>query len=182
LIDPGLIDAAVDILAGDKGEFSTQGEVSPAFDFVANRLPPPYPRTYPIGLDVEICTFDALERAWQEARDASDREHVMPYLYRGVTLAPVVELLRSGMSPSGFRVAVLDCAVDLGTQRWTVDTGEDLDFVNQVYSHFSGRSDFSWLEVLELLRRRPDLLTINADIRHKALGEVDPRAIGHDGR
>ena len=26
-------------------------------DFAANRLPPPHTRTYPIGLDTEVCTF-----------------------------------------------------------------------------------------------------------------------------
>ena len=50
-------------------------------DFAANRLPPPFTRTYPIGLDTEVATFAALERAWKEATAKHDREHVMPYLY-----------------------------------------------------------------------------------------------------
>ncbi len=28
--------------------------------------------------------------------------------------------------------------------RWTVDEPDDLAFVRAVYSHFSGRDDFSW--------------------------------------
>ena len=56
------------------------------FDFAANRLPPPWGRTYPIGLDTEVCTFAALERAWQEAKEPQHREHVMPYFYEGVEL------------------------------------------------------------------------------------------------
>jgi hypothetical protein len=50
-------------------------------DWEANRLPPPWGRTYPIGLDTEVCTFQALEIAWREADQAHQREHVMPYLY-----------------------------------------------------------------------------------------------------
>jgi spore coat polysaccharide biosynthesis protein SpsF len=50
-------------------------------DFAANRLPPPWGRTFPIGLDTEVCRFSALERAWLEATEAHEREHVMPYLY-----------------------------------------------------------------------------------------------------
>ncbi len=43
------------------------GQYARKFDFVANRLPPPIGRTYPIGLDTEVCTFTALEKAWQNA-------------------------------------------------------------------------------------------------------------------
>ncbi|MBN2257957.1 MAG: glycosyltransferase family protein [Anaerolineaceae bacterium] len=50
-------------------------------DIAANRLPPPWRRTYPIGLDVEVCKIEALERAWCEAKSPHEREHVMPYLY-----------------------------------------------------------------------------------------------------
>jgi len=35
------------------------------YDFVANRLPPPFKRTTPIGMDVEVVSFANLERAWQ---------------------------------------------------------------------------------------------------------------------
>src|SRR5512134_3316452 len=44
VIDPGLIDDVVNTIL-DTGDSK--------FDFVANRLPPPNHRTYPIGLDVE---------------------------------------------------------------------------------------------------------------------------------
>ena len=33
--------------------------------------------------------------------------------------------------------------VDYGNLRWTVDTSEDLEFIRQVYAHFSGRDDFT---------------------------------------
>jgi len=69
VIDPDLIDDAVNTLL--------DGE----YDFVANRLPPPFGRTYPIGLDTEVCTFVGLETAWNDAKETFHREHVMPYLY-----------------------------------------------------------------------------------------------------
>ena len=37
-------------------------------DFACNRLPPPWQRTFPIGLDTEVCSFAGLERAWNEAQ------------------------------------------------------------------------------------------------------------------
>src|SRR5690242_14723084 len=60
-----------------------------AVDFVCNRLPPPWHRTYPIGLDVEVCTFEALKKAWKEAKEPQHREHAMPYFYEGVELSAI---------------------------------------------------------------------------------------------
>ena len=40
-----------------------------------------FPRTYPRGLDTEVFTVAALDRAWSEAREPHQREHVTPYLY-----------------------------------------------------------------------------------------------------
>jgi len=31
--------------------------------------------------DIEVCSFAGLERAWQEATEKFEREHVMPYFY-----------------------------------------------------------------------------------------------------
>ncbi|MGE5073110.1 MAG: cytidylyltransferase domain-containing protein, partial [Anaerolineae bacterium] len=121
VIDPALIDEAVDALL-DGG-----------FDFVANRLPPPFHRTYPIGLDVEVCTFLALERAWADGRAPVHREHVMPYLYEGVELAVQSAVLSTGVSERGFRIGLLNHVPDLVDLRWTVDTPEDLEFVREVY-------------------------------------------------
>ena len=74
VIDPVLIDNCVNTLL--------DGE----YDFVCNRLPPPWHRTYPIGLDVEACTFKVLSKAWKEAKEPQHREHAMPYFYEGVEL------------------------------------------------------------------------------------------------
>jgi len=179
LVDPTLLDDAVRVLIGSGRELSTGvSETSTTFDFVANRLPPPWKRTYPIGLDVEVCAFAALEHAWREAVQPKDREHVMPFLYEGVRLVLLRPLLLTGTSPQGFRIAVIDHSEDLGYHRWTVDTSEDLEFLRQVYAHFGARADFSWLEVLELLHRRPELASINASIRHKSLRDTDERAAG----
>jgi len=163
LIDPALVDEAVTTL------------VEGGFDFVANRLPPPFSRSYPIGLDVEVCTLAALERAWREADQAFQREHVMPYLYEGVTLSSVHPALSTGVSPRGFSIAQLRNPIDYGRMRWTVDTPKDLDFVRQIYARLGERSDFSWLDVLELLQREPQLTAINSNVRHKKMTDVDER-------
>lgn len=175
VIDHGLIDDVVKTV------------VSGEFDFAANRLPPPWSRTYPIGLDTEVCTFAALEKAWKSATETFHREHVMPYFYEGVvmeskvkgqksSLRPLTFDFEQGISPRGFNVALLHHTTDFGDYRWTVDTPEDLEFMQQVYSRFNGRDDFSWKEVLDLVHGEPELMKINAGVQHKTLKDIDERA------
>lgn len=169
VIDPDLIDNAVRTLLETEDL---------SFDFVANRLPPPFDRTYPIGLDVEVCTLAALQKAWKESTETFHREHVMPYFYEGVELSAVNRQLSTGISPRGFRIALLNHTTDFGEYRWTVDTAEDLEFMRQVYSRFDGRDHFTWKDVLDLVHTEPQLMQINANIKHKTLKDIDPRATG----
>ena len=104
----------------------------------------------------------------------------MPYLYQDVQLTPQTPRLLVGTSPRGFRIGVMHHDEDLGACRWTVDTAADLEFVRQVYQHFGGGSDFSWLEVLDLLNSHPELAAINAGVMHKTLRDTDDRARGAD--
>jgi spore coat polysaccharide biosynthesis protein SpsF len=165
VIDPALIDDVVNTLL--------EGE----YDFVCNRLPPPWSRTYPIGLDVEACTFKVLEKAWKKAKEPQHREHAMPYFYEGVELSAVSRQRSEGVSPRGFRVALLNHITNFGNFRWTVDTLEDLEFMRQVYSRFDSRDDFTWKEVLDLIHDNPELMKINSGVQHKTLKDIDDRAL-----
>jgi spore coat polysaccharide biosynthesis protein SpsF len=107
VIDPELIDNVVNTLLEDE------------YDFVCNRLPPPWSRTYPIGLDVEACTFKVLAKAWKSAKEPQHREHAMPYFYEGVQLSAISRQLSEGISPRGFRIALLNHTTDFGNYRWT---------------------------------------------------------------
>lgn len=151
LIDPSVIDLTV-------RRFFESG-----VDFATNRLPPPWTRSFPIGLDTEVCSMDALERAWREAKLPYHREHVMPYIYE---------------QEGRFRVLKVDHEPDYGNLRWTVDTQEDLTLVRMIYEHFSGRNDFTWLEVLDLFKESPELVDINAGVKHKSAYDLDDRVGG----
>jgi spore coat polysaccharide biosynthesis protein SpsF len=189
VIDPSLIDDAVNAIWGrfegmpnpldSLNRSLLPNELAFAADFVCNRLPPPFHRTYPIGLDVEACTFVALQKAWKEAKEPQHREHAMPYFYEGVELNKINRRLEYGISPRGHRVALLHHITDFGDYRWTVDTPEDLEFIRQVYSRFDGRDDFSWREVLDVVHQEPELMKINAAVQHKTLKDVDERATGN---
>ena len=102
-------------------------------------------RRFPDGLDAEVLTADALQTAWREATDPYEREHVTPFIWR---------------APSRFPSATLECARDLGDERWTVDFPEDLEFVTAVYQQLGARP-FGWRDVVSLLEREPDLRRLN---------------------
>ena len=189
LIDPEVIDRTISAYfnmpfpthpSGDALLSNTKLPNHYPFDFAADRLPPPWQRTLPIGLDVEVCAYQALERAWKEADQLYQREHVMPYLYELVDFSnsePGKDewYTEHGTTPRGFKVALLNHAPDYGDLRWTVDTPADLEFVRQVYTHFCDRQDFGWQDILALLEQKPDLADINAQVKPKSAFDVDQR-------
>lgn len=138
LIDPEISDHTI-------AEFS---KAHP--DYASNSLL----RSYPRGLDTEVMSIAALSRAWQEARNPHEREHVTPYLYE---------------HPEKFKILSVTADADYSRQRWTLDTPEDLEFVRSIYARFSGNAIFSWRDVLRLLEREPELLKINGAVMQKAL-------------
>lgn len=170
LIDPDVIDETVHAFFWNKIVGTKKSPTTPktpasenfrmenAFDFAANRLPPPWKRTYPIGLDVEVCSFAALERAWKEADQPHHREHVMPYFYE---------------TQGRFQTHILEHIPDLGSYRWTVDTAEDLELIREIYKRFDNRDDFSWRDVLVLFEKEPQLAQINAHVQHKSMKDID---------
>ena len=122
-------------------------------DYASNTIE----RTYPRGLDTEVCKRSCLDRAWAEATEQFQRVHVTPYLYQ---------------NPSLFRVEQVRGDRDLNELRWTVDTPEDYEFVSKIFEHFGGSDDFSWNDVLAFLEANPELEEINRHIRQKALREL----------
>ena len=177
LIDPDLIDQTIQLVTGNSGQ---------ALDFAANRLPPPFQRTFPIGLDVEVCRFSALQCAWQESKETFHREHVMPYLYESVQLPAREQETRlatrglsvaSGVSPRGFSIGLLNHEPDYGSLRWTVDTPEDLIFIREIFSRLKNTMDFNWYDVLAIIQKEPELAEINSGVHHKTMTDVDERTI-----
>jgi spore coat polysaccharide biosynthesis protein SpsF len=145
LIDPALVELCV----------RTYLEAEPPVDLVVNRLP--WERSYPIGLDTEVLGREVLEIAWREAVAPHQREHVVPFLYE---------------NPGRFSLILLEADGDYGKYRWTVDEPADLDVVRHIFDAFPGRDDFGWRDVLDLMRREPQLARLNAAVEHKTHRDV----------
>lgn len=134
LIDPGIVDLVVE-------QFLARG-----VDYCANTVPPD-DSTFPDGTDVEVFSFAALERAWNEAKKPSEREHVTFYFWQ---------------TPGRFKTSRVDWKEKLTDYRLTVDYPDDLDFVAAVLTELRKRGQSgSMTEVIALLRERPELAEIN---------------------
>ncbi|MBI3255108.1 MAG: glycosyltransferase family protein [Nitrosarchaeum sp.] len=129
LIDPTLIDEAIMIFkSGD-------------YDYVTNCKP----RTFPQGTEVEVFSFNALKKAWNEAKKPSEREHVTPYFYN---------------NPDKFRIFNITNQENISNLRWTVDRKEDLEFVRIVVSKIK-KSPILMTDILQLLKKEQYLKDIN---------------------
>jgi spore coat polysaccharide biosynthesis protein SpsF len=111
-------------------------------------------RTYPRGLDTEVMSFDTLARAWQRASKAYEREHVTPYIYE---------------HSEEFKLLSVTGDLDYSGYRWTVDTPEDMEFVQAIYGRFQGHTLFNWRDVLALLDREPEIVNLNQHVSQKSL-------------
>ena len=108
------------------------------------------PATYPDGLDVEVMSFESIERAKNETDSEFDREHVTPYI----------------RNSDSFSKSSMRYIEDLSNQRWSVDEPEDLTVVTNVFRHFSPDILFDWMQVLELKKIQPALFAENKLIKN----------------
>lgn len=99
--------------------------------------------TFPDGLDTEVFSWEALERAWHEATRPSDREHVTAYIRTSGRFRTVN--VRNEEAP------------EAAGMRWTVDEPEDLEFVRRVSRELASNEFFGMKDVLEALRNNSSL-------------------------
>jgi spore coat polysaccharide biosynthesis protein SpsF len=121
-------------------------------DYASNTLQ----RTFPRGMDTEVISAQALADTWKAAKQPYQRSHVTAYIYE---------------NPRKFDLLSFAGDVDYSSQRWTLDTPEDLRFIRAVYEHMENPDNFNWRDVLLLLEEKPELLELNGHVTQKALQE-----------
>ena len=117
------------------------------FDYGCNHVP----LTYPLGLNTEIFTIEALRRTHENATEFYHRSHVTLYMVE---------------RPEEFRTLKQAAPGEFGHHRWTVDTPEDLAFARAVFEAV-GDSSFTWRDVLHVLENNPALTSINQHVSQK---------------
>jgi len=132
LIDPQIIDQMIrNYQLGD-------------FDFYTNVLN----RTFPVGTDVEIFSFNVLENMWTNADLPSEREHVT---------------LFAKNNKSNFKIGTFQNSEDLKHIRITLDRNEDLILIRKIISKLS-KKPILVNEIRDLFFDEPDLHKINQHI------------------
>lgn len=145
VIDPQVIDSMI-------RAFVEHSKISQV-DYLSNV----HPRTFPRGLDTEIFSFQALEKAFIEAKQEYEHEHVTPYFYE---------------HPELFSIKNFANEKDYSFHRWTVDTEEDYKLIKEIYNElYLPEKIFLFKDIIELFERRPELYSINQDIKQKLLGD-----------
>lgn len=139
LKDPDLIDQTWDLCVQHQA------------DYASNNTPPRYPE----GLDVEIMSAAALQRAHREARDPFEREHVTPYFKRHPEIFNAVHLIGDE---------------DLSFLRWTLDTAEDEHFLTSVCQALAlTKRHVGYQDIITFCQSHPDLVEVNRHVQRSHL-------------
>lgn len=141
-IDPKIIDYAINNHLKTGADFSSTG----------------IKRSYPIGQDVGIFSFENLEKAYVSARFDYEKEHVTSYFYK--------------TRPEAFKINIIKAPEKLFNPglRLTLDTSEDYIFLCCVFDHLYEKDIYFGLtEILKLVKEKPWLTQINARVTQKKI-------------
>jgi len=143
LVDPKLIEQMVETFIDEQT------------DYMAIGIEGKFPR----GLDAEIFSFKTLEKINTEAHHIYEREHVTPYIYE---------------HPEYFKTKFIEASGKLRRPdiRLTVDTSEDFKLVKEIFKNLYKEEQLFYTEdVIDFLDSHQELLSINALVSQKKLGE-----------
>ena len=125
-------------------------------DYTSNSLI----RTYPYGLDVEVFNFNALEKAYKNAKEDYEKEHVTPYINR---------------NPKKFKINIVKAPKELYVPdiRITLDTEEDYALLCAVYDYLYPKNKyFNAYDIVNLFNEKPWLKLINKKIIQKKIFNI----------
>ncbi|PXY34956.1 spore coat protein [Prauserella sp. PE36] len=120
----------------------------PELDYVSNVLV----RTLPRGFDAELVRVPVLTEQAEEPK-GPHREHVTSGVHG---------------RPERYACAGIVVSPPAGDLRVTLDTEQDWTVLEGVVAELGDRVP-AWREVVDVLRRRPDLVAVNADVEQKAV-------------
>ena len=118
-----------------------KGFLDQEYDYMSNSRPV----TYPYGISVEVFSFNALKKAWKEAKKPSEREHVTPYFYN---------------HPEKFHIGNIKYKKNISKIRIMVDHKEDLVLVREVFKNIQKRP-ILLEDIIEYFKDNEELIKIN---------------------
>lgn len=131
LIDPSTIDRVAGAYENEQCDYISTGRTI---------------STFPDGMDTEIFSFTALEKAWREAKLQSEREHVTPYIWN---------------HPDKFSIKEITHDRDFSKIRVTIDTPADYEVLKKIVADVR---PLSLDAIAEYLESHPEVAAINGSI------------------
>ncbi|WP_430788226.1 cytidylyltransferase domain-containing protein [Virgibacillus flavescens] len=139
LIDPNQIDKVIE-------RYHSHNH---PLQYVSNTLK----RTLPRGMDTEVFSIQALQKAYEKAESKTDREHVTRYIVN---------------NPQLFKLSNVSNSINYSHHRWTVDTIEDFSLIKKIIETlYPAHPFFSLEDVIELLEKNPKWQLINSHVQQK---------------
>ena len=139
LIDIGLLENCIKMYSSKK------------YDYVSNRIN----RTIPVGLDVEVFSFKLLKFMYENAEEDFEKEHVTPYVYLS--------------KKNNYKLGSCEEYPDNSKYRLTLDEYDDYKAIKEVYKKFDNKVDFSYDELISLLKNNQYIFDINKSVCQKIL-------------
>lgn len=142
LIEPKIIDKCIELFVKNKVAYLS--------NIVGGKT------TFPLGLAVEVFTFNALKKAYQNATEDYEKEHVTPYIYENKK-----NKFRIGKPLKAFSFYARN-------YRLTVDYPEDLLMVEKIYNAlYRPKSIIDFRKTIYFLDKNPDIVSININCQQK---------------
>jgi len=112
------------------------------YDYLSNV----HPATFPDGYDVEIFSFGALKKAYNNAARDFEKEHVTPYIWD---------------NPEKFLIKNYSLKKNYSSKyRLTLDYLEDYFLIKEVFNHFSNKKNyFNVFDVIKYLKKNKKVIT-----------------------
>lgn len=112
-----------------------------------------FSESYPDGQDIEVFTFEALEKAWNKSTLKSDREHVTPFIRKNSDY----------FGNKMFKAKNISSNINYSNVRMTVD--EEVDFqVIKILINKLGFND-NWENYSKLYRDNIEIAKLNSHIK-----------------
>lgn len=112
-------------------------------DFASNNII----RTYPIGIDTEVFSFNTLEKTWKEAKLPSEREHVTTFMKKNNEI---------------FKIYNLENKEKIPIYKLTIDRKEDLEFLKKIATSIN-KEPILMNDIYQLFTQKPEILELYND-------------------
>lgn len=112
-------------------------------------------RTFPVGFDFEIFSFQLLEEAYKNATLKGDIEHVTPYIHQKRAQKVNFQQIKQPINKSHYRM--------------TIDTPEDYEMLKVLIGTYQAHL-LNYQSIIDLFDKHPEISTINQHINQRKFG------------